>query len=132
MQDIRELPGLKKKSFSMFFGGGEIWFEHLDGIYSYTDLAIEKLMNDSKEFCRPSRPSLIAVNVDETDVTDELVSAVSGKLLGGCKRFTRAAIVGADSAATRKFRRALSNAPFALFFTRDFEKAKEWLVSEER
>lgn len=34
--------GLKKKSFSMFFGGGEIWFEHLDGMYGYTDLAIEK------------------------------------------------------------------------------------------
>ncbi len=24
--------GLKKKSFSMFFNGGEIWFEHLDSL----------------------------------------------------------------------------------------------------
>lgn len=42
----KDLPGLTKKSFSMFFGGGEIWFEHLDGIYEHTDLAIEKLEND--------------------------------------------------------------------------------------
>ena len=131
MHESKELPGLKKKSFSVFFGGGEIWFEHLDGIYDNTYIAIEKLMNDSKEFCRPSRPSLIAVNVDETDVTDELVGAVSEKPVSGCKRFTRAATVGADSTAVRKFKRTLSNAPFALFFTRDFEKAKEWLVSEE-
>ena len=34
----KDLPGLSKKSFSMFFGGGEIWFEHLDGIYEHTDL----------------------------------------------------------------------------------------------
>ena len=131
MHESKELPGLKKKSFSVFFGGGEIWFEHLDGIYDNTYIATEKLMNDSKEFCRPSRPSLIAVNVDETDVTDELVRAVSEKPVSGCKRFTRAATVGEDSTAVRKFKRALRNAPFALFFTRDFEKAKEWLVSEE-
>ena len=40
------LCGLNKKSFSMFFGGGEIWFEHLDGLYDRTDLAIEKLEKD--------------------------------------------------------------------------------------
>ncbi len=29
----RELPGFRKKSFVLHYGGGEIWFEHLDGIY---------------------------------------------------------------------------------------------------
>ena len=31
------LPGVKKKSFVLPFRGGEIWFEHLDGMYQYTD-----------------------------------------------------------------------------------------------
>lgn len=131
MQEKLELPGLKKKSFSMFFGGGEIWFEHLDGIYAHPELAIEKLMNDSKQFCRPSLPSLIAVNVDETVVTDELIEAISDRLQNGCKRFTRVAIVGADKMAVRKFRRAFQEAGFALYFTNDFERAKEWLVGEK-
>ncbi|MGN1416868.1 MAG: hypothetical protein ACI4XF_08495 [Oscillospiraceae bacterium] len=130
MRQTTELPGLKKKSFSMFFGGGEIWFEHLDGIYDQTELAIEKLMNDSKQFCRPSLPSLIAVNVDETVVSDELIDAVSDRLLNSCKRFTRVAIVGADSTSVRKFKRSFREAPFALYFTNDFERAKEWLVGE--
>lgn len=46
----RELPGFRKKSFVLHFGGGEIWFEHMDGIYQYTELAIEKLCADSDFF----------------------------------------------------------------------------------
>lgn len=51
-----ELPGFRKKSFVLYFGGGEIWFEHLDGIYQYTEHALEKLCADSDFFCRPSAP----------------------------------------------------------------------------
>lgn len=36
----KELPGVKKKSFALPFRGGEIWFEHLDGIYQYTELVL--------------------------------------------------------------------------------------------
>lgn len=38
-----ELAGVKKKSFILPYAGGEIWFEHLDGIYQYTEFALEKL-----------------------------------------------------------------------------------------
>ncbi len=48
-----ELPGGKEKSFILPFAGGEIWFEHLDGIYQYIELAIEKLRNDTETFRRP-------------------------------------------------------------------------------
>lgn len=114
----------------MFFGGGEIWFEHLDGLYEYSSLAVEKLENDYRRFKRPSMPSLMAVNVDETDVTDELADALAEKLLNGGKRFTRVVFVGTDKYTQRKIRKALSGAPFALSFINDFEKAKEWLVAE--
>ena len=49
-----ELRGVRKKSFILPFAGGEIWFEHLDGIYQYTELAIEKLRTDTETFRRPS------------------------------------------------------------------------------
>ncbi|MGN0674665.1 MAG: hypothetical protein ACI4KG_02855 [Oscillospiraceae bacterium] len=130
MIPAEELPGVKKKSFSMYFGGSEIWFEHLDGIYSYTDIAVEKLENDYLTFKRPSMPSLIAINLDETEASDKLISAIAEKLMNGGKRFTRVVFVGTDRAAKRKIKSALAQAAFALDFINDFEKAKEWLASE--
>ena len=46
-----KLPGVKKKSFVLPFNGGEIWFEHLDGMYQYTEPVLEKL---KKEVCSQS------------------------------------------------------------------------------
>lgn len=119
-----------RKSFPMFFGGGEIWFEHLDGIHEHTELAIEKLERDYQQFKRPSMPSLIAINLDETVVTEALISAVADKLLKGDKRFTRVVFVGVDKKIKRKIERELAGASFVLSFINDFEKAKEWLVGK--
>lgn len=130
MQEQKELAGVNKKSFSMFFGGGEIWFEHLDGIYDSTILAIEKLENDYQQFKRPSMPSLMAVNLDETVVDDTLISAIKDKLLNGGKRFTRVVFVGVDKTVKKKLKNTFLGAPFAFDFVNDFEKAKEWLVKE--
>ena len=60
-----ELSGVKKKSFILPYAGGEIWFEHLDGIYQYTELAIQKLRADTAVFCRPSSPGYITFVLDE-------------------------------------------------------------------
>lgn len=114
----------------MFFGGGEIWFEHLDGIYGYTNLAIEKLEKDYQEFKRPSLPSLIAINLDETEVNDRLLQAVTEKLLHGEKRFTRVVFVGVNRSEIRKIKHLLQEASFIYNFINDFEKAKEWLIGE--
>lgn len=126
----KEFAGINKKSFSMFFGGGEIWFEHLDGVYEYTNLAIEKLENDYQQFKRPSKPSLIAINLDETVVDDALIGAIAEKLLNSDKRFTRVVFVGVDKKVKRKIENVLEGASFALDFINDFEKAKEWLVGK--
>ena len=128
IQNPQDLPGVKKKSFSMHFGGSEIWFEHLDGIYGYTELAVQKLEKDYEQFKRPSMPALIAVNLDETLGDDKLINAIAEKLLNGGKRFMRVVFVGADRNTKKKLKNAFSGAPFALTFINDFEKAKEWLV----
>lgn len=128
--DDKVMYGLNKKSFSMFFNGGEIWFEHLDGLYEHTNLALEKLENDYLQFKRPSLPSLIAFNIDDTLVSDELLNAIAEKLTNGTKRFTRVTFVGADKTVKRKLKKLLYGAGFALKFIDDFEKAKQWLVGE--
>ena len=77
------LPGLKKKSFAMFFGGGEIWFEHLDGLFQFSNIAIAKLSEDYRTFKRPSTPALIAFILDDTAVTGKLAASIAEVLLYG-------------------------------------------------
>ncbi len=127
-----KLPGYIKRSFSMFFGGGEIWFEHLDGIYIYEDLVLKKLNEDSKSFSRPSKPSLICFNLDDTQITENIISTIADKLMNTEKVFTRVCFVGTDRKSRKAINKILTGRKFALDFIDDFEKAKEWLVSEQR
>lgn len=125
---MKDAIGKDKKSFCMAFGGAEIWFEHLDGLFLHTSLAVEKLEHDYVEFKRPSMPSLLAINLEETNVNDKLIGAITEKLLHGEKRFTRVIFVGVNGAVRRKIRKLLKEAAFVFDFTNDFERAKEWLV----
>lgn len=130
MQDGRELPGFKKKSFALPFGGGEIWFEHLDGMYGYSELVLEKLSADMPVFQRPSAPSNIGFVLDETDITDGIIDMISASLLNTRKRFMRAAFIGADRRTAKILKKRLYGNGFALCFFSDFEKAKQWLIGE--
>ena len=125
------LPGVKKKSFVLYFGGGEIWIEHLDAMYQYTDLVLEKLKNDSHIFLLPSKPSQICFVLDETLVTKDIVEKILGLLCEGQKRFMRVCFIGTDKKIQQMFRGALKGkSSFTISFINDFEKAKEWLVNE--
>ncbi|MGN1422545.1 MAG: hypothetical protein ACI4XA_04150 [Oscillospiraceae bacterium] len=127
-----ELPGVKKKSFPLYFGGGEIWFEHLDGMYQFSGLVLEKLRGDSKTFLKPSGPSAIGFVLNETIVTDEISQEIARLLCSGKKVFTRVCFIGADKDTKRRLTALLKyRKRFAVNFIYDFEKAKEWLVSEE-
>lgn len=130
ISDGRTLPGFRKKSFLLPFAGGEIWFEHLDGIYQYSELAIEKLRTDSPVFHRPSSPAHIAFVLDETAITDELIRQIADELLHTNKHFLRVAMIGADKKAQRKLKKILSGSGFAMKFFDGIDPAKEWLVSE--
>ena len=84
-----KLPGVKKKSFALLFNGGELWFEHLDGMYQYTELVLEKLKNDSDIFLLPSKPAYIAFVLDETLITEPLMDEIVRLLCGERKQFVR-------------------------------------------
>ena len=130
MTDGRTLPGFRKKSFVLPFDGGEIWFEHLDGIYGFTELVIEKLTADMPQFQRPSAPSNIGFVLNETDITDEVISLITASLLDTKKHFMRVAFIGADKRTAKELKKRIYGHGFGLCFFADFEKAKRWLVSE--
>lgn len=125
------LPGVKKKSFILPFGGGEIWFEHLDGMYQYTELVLRKLKQDSLVFLLPSKPSQIGFVLNETRITDAVVDEIVHLVCHGGKRYLRVCFIGADRYSRNRFCHALRhNCSFAFAFFDDFEQAKVWLVSE--
>lgn len=125
-----ELPGVRKKSFILPYAGGEIWFEHLDGIYQYTELAIEKLRKDTATFRRPSAPGYITFVLDETSITEELISEIADALMKPGKQFMRVAFVGADRLSCRKLKKLLYGHGFAIKFFDGIEPAKEWILDE--
>lgn len=125
----KELPGVKKKSFSLPFRGGEIWFEHLDGMYQYTKLVLEKLKNDSHTFLLPSKPAYIAFVLYETLITADLIDQIAHLLCSERKQFTRVCFIGTDRKSKRLLRHALlGRTVLSVAFINDMEKAKEWLI----
>ena len=125
-----ELPGVKKKSFVLPFAGGEIWFEHLDGMYQYTELVLHKLREDSKVFLLPSKPGVIGFVLNETVIDQTIVDEIAKTLCQGGKRYMRAAFIGTDREIKKSLKQALDReADFAVGFFDDMEAAKVWLLS---
>jgi len=122
---------IKKKSFSLPYHNGEIWCEHLDGLYYYTELVIHKFQNDLARLQSPSAPSAIAINLDETAINDELLHILCSGLCSHKKHLQKIAFIGISKKDRPKMKLHLINAsvPFQYRFFHDFEKAKEWLIS---
>ena len=113
----------------MHFGGSEIWFEHLDGMYQYADLVLEKLMRDSRAFLLPSRPARIGFVLSETEITDALITRIASLLCQRQNRFDCVCFIGADKRTKKRLQSALSGKqPFLTAFIDDFECAKAWLI----
>ncbi|MGM9637613.1 MAG: hypothetical protein ACI3YK_06480 [Eubacteriales bacterium] len=100
-------------------------------MYQYTDLVLAKLEKDSCSFLSLSKPSQIGFVLDETVVTQELGDQIADYLCGGRKKFMRGCFIGTNRRIEHMFRQALDGTSNFIFaFINDFEKAKEWLVSE--
>lgn len=121
--------GIKKKSFELYFNGGSIWCEHLDGMSDEKEKVIEKFLNDKKFFCRPSMTSFIIIDFDETIFDDEILSVIFDTLANSQKRFMKIAFVGVSRFADRNKLKDISlikHCPVDFFD--DYEKAKVWLL----
>jgi hypothetical protein len=121
-----------RPSMSLYFGGGEIWFEQLDALSVYTDIVKDKFLGDLKTIRKPSSPSRIAVNLNETFVDHELAELIAKELLMSEGFITKIAFVGLDSKAKSMLEAVFKK--FKCFFEykyfSDYEKSKEWLVGE--
>lgn len=123
-----DLPGVKKKSFVLPFRGGEIWFEHLDGMYQYTELVLQKLKQDGEKFLLPSKPGLIGFVMDETVIDQRVIDEIADMLCSGQKRYMRVAFIGTNREIKKSLKKALKTSEFMFHFFDDLEAAKEWLV----
>ena len=123
-----DLPGYRKKSFLLCYNGGEIWFEHLEGMCEHEDLVLGKLHADVPLFTKPSSTAFVCFVFFDTAVTDRILSAVNETVSGLGKHFTAIAFCGVNRKTQRKLKKALSNKGIRIAFFDGLEDAKVWLL----
>ena len=118
---------INKKSFELNFYGGTIWCEHLDGMDGYEDKVLEKFNEDKRIFLRPSVSAFMIINLDKTDITENIINTITDTIMESNKIFRKIAFVGVKSLkAKRQLDRIKANG-IAVGFIDDYEKAKQWL-----
>jgi hypothetical protein len=120
--------GLNKKSFSLFYNGGEIWCEHLDSMYSEKDLLIQKFDQDMVQISRPSTSSFIAVAVAQSDVDRDILEHIIDSFIKMEKPLHKVVFIGLNLKMKSFVKKKNAEASFVMTCIDDFEKAKEWLV----
>ena len=129
IQNINTEAGLRKKSFELYFNGGSKWCEHLDGMGDMKEKVIEKFLEDKKSFCRPSMTSFIIVNLDQTEMGNDIISCIFDTFVDSQKRFMKIAFVGVRKIGDRNFLWDISRKKDChVEFFDDFEKAKWWVL----
>ena len=87
----------------LYYNGGDIWFEHLDGLYERDDLVIAKLTADLPQLTRPSMTSFVCFVFLETTVNDLILLAVKQAVLRSNKPFSKIAFCGLN----KEYRKSL-------------------------
>lgn len=121
--------GLKKKSFSLFFNGGEIWCEHLDSLHGEKELLKQKFEGDLIQISRPSASSFIIVVLDESDVDREILDLIVDRFVMLKRPLRKVVFVGLNLKMKGHVKKRKADISFMMACIDDMEKAKEWLVS---
>lgn len=83
---------------------------------------------------KPSSPAMIAVNLNETLIDNELAELIVNEFAKSDRYVNKIAFVGLDKADKKLisslFKRLDKRVNFGFRFIDDYEKAKEWLVGE--
>lgn len=120
--------GIEKKSFELYYNGGSIWCEHLDGMGCFSEKVTEKFLRDFKRFALPSMTSYMIINLDETELCDSIISCITDTVIRSEKRIMKLAFVGVKKSARSAFRKIGNEKKCAVSFFDDYEKAKEWTL----
>ena len=119
---------MNKKSFSLYFGGGEIWCEHLDSLCDRKDLFFEKFDNDLKTIKRPSASSYLAVILNETDVDREMIDYLLDTFISLDKPLKKIAFIGLDNKWNKYINKKNKGTYILMKSISDLEEAKNWLI----
>lgn len=120
--------GINKNSFSLYFGGGEIWCEHLDSLCDRKDLFFEKFDNDLKTIKRPSASSYLAVILNETDVDREMIDYLLDTFISLDKPLKKIAFIGLDNKWNKYINKKNKGTYILMKSISDLEEAKNWLI----
>ena len=134
--DAKLDAAIRKKSFVLPYRGGEIWAEHLDGLYTYKEFVLEKFKRDIPQILKPSAPSAIAVALAETKIDAEILQTIVETFRNAScnqgKMIQKVAFVGLNRRTQKLLEQMIAkdkeHIRFEVFCCEDFEKAKEWLV----
>lgn len=121
--------GLAKKSFSLYYNGGEIWCEHLDSLYSEKEMLKQKFLQDLVTISRPSTSSFIAVALEESEIDQEILDLIMDSFVALQKPLRRVVFVGMNSKMKSYIKKKTKDISFSITCIDDFEKAKEWLIA---
>ena len=119
---------VRKKSFELYFHGGTMWCEHLDGMGACEDEVIVKFAGDIPSFSRPSVSSFMIISLDETVITGRIAETILSGISQMDKPIMKIAFVGVG----RRWHRAFGNLTkkgIVIAFLSDYEEAKEWLAA---
>ena len=120
--------GINKKSFSLFYNGGEIWCEHLDALGQSTELLNQKFAEDLKLISRPSTSSYLAICMDQTKVSEEILEMIIASLSRLVKPIKKVAFIGLNPAMKRYVMKRTKSLNILFVCMDDYEKAKAWLI----
>lgn len=120
--------GLNKKSFSLFYHGGEIWCEHLDSLFDRKDLLIQKFNQDLLQIGRPSTSSYIVVILDQSEVDNEIIEHIMNSFISLKKPLRKVVFAGLSRKMKDFIKKKHTQSIFLVTCIDDLEKAKEWLI----
>ena len=119
-----------RKSFSISHNNGVIWGENSDALYDFEEVVESKFSEDMKTIKKPSSPSAIAMNLNQTAITKRLAAMIIENLIEAGFGVRKVAFVGLEKEHLHNMKQAIKNQStgFVYRFFGNFVAAKDWLI----
>lgn len=119
-----------RKSFAISHNNGEMWAEELDSLFNFSDIVESKFLEDMKTIRKPSSPSIIAINLNQTMITNHLATIIIENLIDAGSSVKKVSFIGLDKKSLNIMKKVFKNynPNFVYKYFDDFVEAKDWLI----